>query len=130
MHNTKKNYPTAHALATAAILTELRRARGITQGGLARSIGVSQALISRMERRGNFPGATVFLAILRELNISSVELDDLVESSVQVVSKSIDRLPKEVRAGWGKQEPLSPLRFRGLHGLVQFAVSGAMDSRS
>lgn len=66
--------PRPRARGAAAIaLTDVRRARKVTQIELAGAMGVDQAQISRLERRGDFRLSTV-LEYLEGLGVEDVEL--------------------------------------------------------
>ena len=52
----------------------LRRARGLTQEALARSLGLSVAYVSLIERGGRNPPVTTVVAIARALGVSPREM--------------------------------------------------------
>lgn len=51
-----------------------RRARGLTQEALARSLGLSVAYVSLIERGGRNPPVTTVVAIARALGVSPREM--------------------------------------------------------
>jgi transcriptional regulator with XRE-family HTH domain len=52
----------------------LRRTRGLTQEALARSLGLSVAYVSLIERGGRNPPVTTVVAIARALGVSPREM--------------------------------------------------------
>lgn len=80
-----------------SFISELRKAKGLTQEQFAEIIGVTQKSVSRWETGKNMPDISLLQVIAKELNVSVTELLDgqksnmpIEDSATKAVSQLID----------------------------------------
>jgi len=102
----KKPSPDPEAVELGQKIRELRQARRMTAAALARSVGVSQSLISQVERGLATPSITTLRGIARELH---VPMSALFLGPHDASADETDRYGRQlvVRRGHRKHTPAS-----------------------
>jgi len=103
----------------------------MSQGELARAVGITQSTLSRMERGQAQPDAFTFRKLAEALGVTVADLmlwvDKALERSKQATLGAIGEAPTPEAKPWW-QEALKIAGAAGLAGLVAFAVSAALDN--
>ena len=67
-----------------ATLRRLRERRGLSQSGLARSIGLSSSTVNMLESEARHPSRETVLALARALELDPAETDDLLVAGIHL----------------------------------------------
>jgi transcriptional regulator with XRE-family HTH domain len=107
--------------ASAALLKEARRQAGLTQGQLARRLGISQAAVAKLERPGANPTFATLDDALRETGRQLVLITEPVRPGIDetLVFEQLRLSPEQRLAQlenmyeWGRELSLAGARSRG-----------------
>ncbi len=125
-----ENEAFVYALVLGRVLASLRERRGMSQGELARRVGITQSTLSRMERGHGQPDAFTLTKLAESLEVTVAELttwvDKALERSRQATLGAIGPSAEPSEKPWW-QAALKVAGAAGLAGLVAFAVSAALD---
>jgi len=106
---------------SAAIVREARRGAGLSQEQLARRLGISQAAVARLERRGSNPTVRTLDRALRaagrSLRLDSTAMRGGVDKTL--IGAQLERTPAqrlaqlEAMYDWGRELTRAGARARG-----------------
>ena len=75
-------------------ISKIRKSKKISQVELAKSVGVKQATISRIEKGVNKPSLDVIERIAEALNVCIIELFDIPDLEARVLQSFREATPK------------------------------------
>lgn len=103
-------------------ITELRKAKGMTQKQLAEVLHVTDGAVSKWERGINYPDLSILGSVARALDTSLLVLLSLEESTNDQVAQTLSELSLQE-----KRQLVHELRVRGFIKLfIECMIAGAM----